>query len=266
MHTTAYYAALARKRAVQMDYACSGGHIGGALSCTDILTVLYHRVLREQDHYIQSKGHCAEAWYIQLAQAGKIDDAVLDTYCQPYSDLYGHPTTHVNGIDVNTGALGHGLPIAVGVAIGQKMDKTGGRSYVLMGDGEQGEGSIFEAMAAGAHYKLDNLVAILDRNGLQISGDTEKVLALGDYEAKCRAYGWEVVTVDGHDHEALYQALTKQTDGKPLMVICKTVKGKGVSYMENVASWHHGVMSKEQYEQALCELDQAIEEAMQHEA
>jgi transketolase len=265
MKTTAYWAALARRRAVQMDYACSGGHIGGALSCTDILTVLYHRVLRPQDHYIQSKGHCAEAWYIQLAQAGKIDDAQLDTYCQPMSDLYGHPTTHVPGIDVNTGALGHGLPIAVGVALGQRMDKTGGRSFVLMGDGEMGEGSIFEAMAAAAHYRLDNLVAVCDRNGLQISGDTEKVLALGDFQAKCRAYGWETAVVDGHDHQALFEALDAPGHGAPRMIIAKTIKGKGVSYMENVPSWHHGVMTPQQYQQALNELDQAILEAS-HEA
>ncbi len=254
-------AAKGRRRILQVDYASSEGHVGGALSSIDIICAIYHGAMKEDDIYIQSKGHCAEALFVVLAQKGLIGDEVLDTYCQTGSPLFGHPTNNVPGVLVNTGALGHGLSIGVGVSIGKKRDEKPDRCFVLLGDGEMGEGSNYEAMAAAAHYKLDNLVAIIDRNALQISGGTEDVLALGDMPAKARAFGWAVKEIDGHDMEQIMKALTAQpVKDQPLMIIAGTVKGKGVSYMEGEAYWHHGVMKEDQYLQALREIDSAISE------
>jgi transketolase len=245
------------------------GHTGGSLSCVDILVVLYNRVLSvtpatlsdpNRDRYVQSKGHAVEALYAVLADRGFITQSDLDTFSRSGSALIGHPTRAVAGVEANTGALGHGLPIAAGMALAGKMDGRRYRVFTLLGDGECAEGSNWEAALFAAHHKLDNLTAIVDRNRLQISGGTEDVCGLDPLDAKFAAFGWSVVAVDGHDVGALCEALGRVplAPGKPSLVIANTVKGRGISFMENQASWHHGVPSEEQYRIAVRELDEAF--------
>lgn len=255
-----------RMELLQMIYDGKGGHTGGDLSSLDILVALYYEIMKidpknpkweERDRFILSKGHSVEGYYTILADLGYFPKEELKTYGTFNSRLIGHPTVKVPGIEMNTGALGHGLAVGIGMALAARMDQKSYKVYVLMGDGEQAEGSVWEAAMAGGHYGLDNLIAIIDRNRLQISGSTEKVMALDDLAEKWKAFGWEVVHVDGHNFDALtntFRALPKVA-GKPHMVIANTVKGKGVSYMENVAKWHHGVPSKEQLTQAFAELE-----------
>ncbi|MBN2131492.1 MAG: transketolase [Sedimentisphaerales bacterium] len=242
------------------------GHTGGSLSCVDILNVLYNRVLNvspesfvdpARDRYIQSKGHSVEALYVVLADRGFFPESDLETLCRYQSHYVGHPTRKIAGIEHNTGALGHGLAFSAGVALAGKKDNARHRVFTLLGDGELAEGSNWESMLTAAHYRLDNLTAIVDRNGLQISGRTENVCALECLMAKFQAFGWVVRNVDGHDVAALAEMLggVPFEEGKPSMVIAKTVKGKGVSFMENQAKWHHGVPGDEQYEQAIRELE-----------
>ena len=243
------------------------GHTGGSLSCVDILNVLYNRVLRVspetfydplRDRYVQSKGHSVEALYVVLANRGFFPASQLETLCQYRSPLVGHPTRKVPGIEMNTGALGHGLPICVGMALAGKLDKAPYRVFTLLGDGELAEGSNWEAAMAAAHYKLDNLTAILDHNTLQITGHTRDVCCNEPVDEKVLSFGWTVRVVDGHDFAALTEALQSAPDsGKPTCVIANTVKGRGVSFMENVAKWHHGVPSGAELEMALAELEQA---------
>jgi len=243
------------------------GHTGGSLSCVDILNVLYNRVLRvspetfddpNRDRYIQSKGHSVEALYVVLADCGFFPKEQLETLCRYRSPFVGHPTRKVPGIEMNTGALGHGLPICVGLALAGKMDAAAYRVFTLLGDGELAEGSNWEAAMAAAHYRLDNLTAILDHNTLQITGHTRDVCSNEPIDEKFRAFGWEVRSVDGHDVAALTAALTRAPEiGKPTCLIANTVKGRGVSFMENVVKWHHGVPSDEQYKQAVVELERA---------
>lgn len=256
-------AAECRKSVVQMIYEAKTGHIGGSLSSTDILVSLYFDVMKtdpenpqwpERDRFILSKGHSVEAYFSVLALKGFFPADTLKTFSQYGSILTGHPNRKVPGVEVNTGALGHGLPVAIGMALAAKMDNKASRVYVLMGDGEQAEGSNWEGAMAAANYKLDNLVGIVDRNGLQISGSTEDVMRLESLEDKWRAFGWETICVDGHDFNALNKVFTMEHKGKPLMVIANTVKGKGVSFMENKAAWHHGILNDEQYKTALDEL------------
>ncbi len=239
------------------------GHTGGDLSETDILTVLYYNVLRYdvknpewecRDRFILSKGHSVEAYLAILADIGFVDPDELKTYSKYQSRLIGHPNNKLPGVEMNSGALGHGLSTGVGMAIAGKMDKRDYRVFVLMGDGEQAEGSIWEAAMAASHYGLDNLVAIVDRNHLQISGGTEDVMCLEPFKAKWEAFGFDVTEIDGHDYEQIEKALNHKTPGKPSLVLANTVKGKGVSFMENDAKWHHGVPNSEQYESALKEL------------
>jgi len=244
------------------------GHTGGSLSCIDILNVLYNSVLQVtpetfsspiRDRYVQSKGHSVEALFVVLADKGFYDQAELATLCQYQSHFIGHPTKKVPGIEQNTGALGHGLPISVGMAIGEKLDQSGFRVFTLLGDGELAEGSNWEAALAASHYKLDNLTAIVDCNNLQISGTTHEVMNTAPLEEKFSAFGWAVQTVDGHDIEALVQVLqSSATQEKPRAIIAKTVKGKGVSFMENVGKWHHGVPNDAEYKQAMEELNAKI--------
>jgi len=246
------------------------GHTGGSLSCTDILNVLYNRVLRVspetitsplRDRYVHSKGHSVEALYVVLADKGFFDAAELETLCGYGSDFVGHPTRKVNGIEQNTGALGHGLPICVGMALGAKLDGADFRVYTLLGDGELAEGSNWEAAMAAAHYRLDNLTAIVDLNTLQITGRTRDVMNSESVEDKFVAFGWSVVDVDGHDLEALTAALEATHEaGKPRAVIARTVKGRGISFMEDVARWHHGVPNDEEYASAMKEIDKALAE------
>lgn len=243
------------------------GHTGGSLSCVDILNVLYNRVLNvspetfadpHRDRYIQSKGHSVEALYVVLADCGFYPESELETLCRYDSPFIGHPTRKVPGIEMNTGALGHGLPISAGLAIAGKLDQAPYRVFTLLGDGELAEGSNWEAAMSAAHYELDNLTAILDHNSLQITGPTRDVCSNEPIDEKFASFGWSVQTVDGHDFDQLTEALQSIPEpGKPNFILANTTKGKGVSFMENVVSWHHGVPSKEQFTQAIQELEDA---------
>ena len=266
-HELALRAFALRRRFLKLIVDAGAGHTGGGLSCLDILQVLYRRILRvspetvdspTRDRYVQSKGHCVEALYTVLADCGFFDDAALETVCHYQSPYVGHPTRKIKGVEVNTGALGHGLPISVGMALAARMDDSPTRVFTLMGDGELAEGSNWEAAQAAAHYRLDRLVAILDHNKLQITGKTRDVMCNEPLADKWQAFGWHVRSVDGHDYAALTAALTTPPPaGQPLCVLAETVKGKGISFMENVGKWHHGVPSPEQFTQAVAELDAA---------
>src|SRR6516162_7534729 len=240
-----------RRRTLSAIYHAGAGHTGGSLSCLDILNVLYNRVLRvspetfgnpHRDRYVQSKGHSVEALYVVLAERGFFPESELETLCRYQSPFVGHPTRKVPGIEMNTGALGHGLSISVGMALAGKLDAAPYRVFTLLGDGELAEGSNWEAAMAAAHYDLDNLTAIIDHNTLQITGRTRDVLSNEPLGEKFEAFGWAVRTVDGHDFAELTSVLTTPAEpGKPTCIIANTRKGRGVSFMEDVAKWHHGV-------------------------
>ena len=258
-----------RKNILKYIVGAKAGHTGGSLSCTDILNVLYNEVLNvspasfhspDRDRYIQSKGHCVEALYVVLADKGFFPEKDLETLCRYQSHYIGHPTRKVNGVEQNTGALGHGLPISVGVALAAKMDQRAYRTYTLMGDGELPEGSNWEAALSAAQYKLDNLCAIIDKNGLQITAATKDVCNTDPLDKKWESFGWAVRVVNGNDVEELKAAFAALPfeKGKPSVIIAQTTKGKGVSFMENQLKWHHGVPDKEQYEIAQQELDLAL--------
>lgn len=260
-----------RKRLMEVVYNAKAGHIGGDLSSLNVLTALYMRIMNVdaknpkmpgRDRFIMSKGHCVEALYCVLEAKGFISRELVDTYGQYLSVLAGHPTVEVPGIEFNSGALGHGLSLGVGCAIAAKMDGKPYRTYVLMGDGEQGEGSIYEAAMAGSNYRLGNLVAMIDRNGLQISDTTENVMKLESLDERWKAFGWDVHDVNGDDMAAIVECLEGLdfTGDKPHMVILHTTKGYHVSYMENVLKWHHGVPTQEQYDEAMAEISKRIEE------
>ena len=262
-----------RKRLLRAIHHAGAGHTGGSLSCLDILLVLYHRILRvspdrmqdpRRDRYVQSKGHSVEALYVVLSDLGFFPDSQLDTLCRYQSPFVGHPTRKVPGIEMNTGALGHGLPICVGLALASKMDNARFRVFTLLGDGELAEGSNWEAAMAAAHYQLDDLTAIIDHNTLQITGRTRDVCSNEPLDEKFRAFGWAVRAVDGHNYERLTQALSGPAEqGKPTCVIANTVKGKGISFMENAAKWHHGVPTDDEFNRAIGELDAAESELPQ---
>lgn len=258
-----------RKDTFQMIYDSKTGHTGSDLSCTDILVALYFKVMSidpkdpekiGRDQYIQSKGHAAEVLWTVLAERGFIEKEELKTFSQYGSRLIGHPNNKVAGVEMNTGSLGHGLPVSVGIAKAGKLDNQTFHTYTLMGDGELAEGSVWEGAMAAAHYGLDNLTAIIDRNGLQISGKSEDVMAVENLSDKWKAFGWDVHEVDGNDMEALVTVLSEpNVPGKPKMVIAHTVKGKGVAFAENKANWHHKVPSDEELATALSGLDQQLE-------
>ena len=266
-HELQFKAVALRRAMLQLIVGAGAGHTGGGLSCMDILNVLYNRVLNvspqtftnpTRDRYVQSKGHCVEALYAVLADRGFFPAADLETVCHYQSHYVGHPTRHIPGIEMNTGALGHGLPICIGMALAAKMDGAKFRVFTLLGDGELAEGSNWEAGLAAAHYKLDNLTAILDHNTLQITGHTRDVMSNEPLDEKWRSFGWEVRSINGHDYAALTKAITEPSEsGKPIFIIANTVKGKGVSFMENVAKWHHGVPNEVELKQALADLDAA---------
>jgi transketolase len=257
-----------RKTILRIIKQARAGHTGGDLSSVDILNVLYNSVMQvspatfsdpDRDRYVQSKGHCVEALYTVLADRGFFAPEDLDTLCRYQSPFIGHPTRSVPGIEQNTGALGHGLAVAVGMALAAKLDRRRYRVFALTGDGELDEGSNWEASLAAAHYHLDNLVVVVDRNGLQITGPTEVVNPLEPVEEKFRAFGYAVRGVDGNDTQALvgvFGQLPFET-GKPNLVLAHTVKGKGVSFIENSLKWHHRVPTDEEFDSAWRELDQA---------
>lgn len=258
-----------RKKLVDVIHKAKAGHIGGDLSCLNMLTALYFEVMKVnpeeptdalRDRFVLSKGHCVEALYVTLEARGFMPEGMLDTLGQFGSVLSGHPTIEVSGIEVNTGALGHGLSLGVGMALAAKMDNKSYKTYVLMGDGEQGEGSIYEAAMAAHQYKLDNLVAIIDRNHLQISGDTEDVMGIDDIRQRWEAFGWDVQDVNGDDMDDIVRVFREidYASRRPHLLVSHTTKGKGVSFMEGVAKWHHGVPDEEQYVQAMREITERI--------
>jgi transketolase len=254
----------ARRNIVRTIDFAGQGHIGGDLSVIDAMTTIFYGVLNHdpanpglpnRDRFILSKGHCAAALYSTLASCGYFDAAELATFMGPDSPLNGHPNRNkVPGVETNTGPLGHGLPIAVGTAIGAKLTKTGARTFVIMGDGEMQEGSNWEALMSASHFGLDNLTAIVDRNRLQQGARTEDTNGLDPLDQKLAAFGLEVREIDGHDYQQLLEALAPSTTGKPVAIIANTIKGKGVSFIEDRVEWHHKVPNAEQVAQALEEL------------
>jgi transketolase len=246
-------------------YAAKAGHIGGDFSVCDILNVLYNKHMKispetwkspRRDRFILSKGHSVEALYAVLADRGFFPIEDLKTVSAFGSKYIGHPTNKVKGIEINSGSLGHGLSVAAGMALAAKMDKAPYRVYTVMGDGELAEGSVWEGAMLCRHYKLDNLTAIIDRNGLQISGTTEEVMAQDDLEAKWKAFGWEVFKAEGNDVGDLSKVLEEASScrGRPSLIIARTVKGCGVSFMENKAGWHHKAPNADEYKAACAEL------------
>ena len=264
-------AARGRCLGMQMVFRAASGHIGGSLSAMDILTELYFEQLRvdperpqapERDRFVMSKGHCTPALYSILALRGYFPEKQLELFRSIEGHMSGHPDmVHVPGVDMSTGSLGQGLSAAVGMAIAGKMDSAAYRVYALMGDGEIEEGQIWEAAMSAAKYKLDNLCGIVDVNGLQIDGRTADVMPSEPLDAKFAAFGWNVIKADGHDFDSLRAALAaaKAEKDRPSVILAKTVKGKGVSFMENDPGWHGKAPNAEQYERAMAELDSAVE-------
>lgn len=255
-----------RADVVSMIGEAASGHPGGSLSAVDILAVLYERVMRvdpgnprweDRDRLVLSKGHAAPALYAVLAHRGFFPHADLLTLRKLGSPLQGHPDSRKTpGVDVSTGSLGQGLSAAVGLALAARVTRRDYHVFCLLGDGECQEGQVWEAGMAAAHYRLGNLTAIVDFNGLQIDGPVDRVMSLGDFRGKWRAFGWEVQEVDGHDLKALEQVLSRRgdEDGPPLLVVARTIKGKGVSFMENRVEWHGTAPTREQVDHALAEL------------
>jgi len=250
--------------AINMTYKAKASHIGSILSCTDIVAVLYGRVLKyntknmkdeNRDRFILSKGHAGFSVYSALAHVGVFDSKKLDKYYTWGSTLSGHVSHKGNpGVECSTGSLGQGVTVAVGMALAGKMNKKKYRVYTLVGDGEIAEGSVWESAGFAGTHKLDNLVVVVDKNNLQIFGDTDDIISQSNVVEKFRAFGFDVVTCNGHDHEELYNALTLHHEGKPLAVIANTIKGKGVSFMENKFEWHGKTVNDEEYAIALKEL------------
>ena len=261
----AEYARRIRAHALRMVFAAKASHIGSCLSIADILAVLYGRVLRadpsnpadaNRDRFILSKGHAAAILYAALAVRGYFDEALLETYCQNGSMLMGHISHGVPGVEVSTGSLGHGLPIAAGMALALKADRITSRVFCLLSDGECDEGSNWEAILFAPHHALDNLVAIVDFNKIQSFGSVQEVLALEPFVDKWRAFGWHPIEVDGHDCSALERVFgsVPASPRRPTAVIAHTIKGKGVSFMEGKLEWHYKSPSKEQLALALAEI------------
>ena len=258
-----------RKHIVRMSADSPGAHLGGSMSVVEILSVLlFDGVLRVdpndpemegRDYFIFSKGHASAALYAALAERGFFPVAELAEYKTSGSRLAGHPIQGIPGVELATGSLGHGLGVGNGLAMAGKHDGLDYRVFVVMGDGECQEGSVWEAAMTAAHYKLDNVVAIVDRNGIQEDGHTEDVMALEPFAEKWRAFGWEAVEVDGHDVDVLRAPLhtVPLRPGKPTVVIAQTIKGKGVSFAEDTNVWHYGRLNAEQRAQAMAELGEA---------
>lgn len=261
-----------RKGAVTAVYSAKSGHPGGSLSVSDILTYLYfHEMnidpqnpqMEDRDRFVLSKGHCAPGLYAALAQRGYFSPEELERLRHIGAMLQGHPDMKgTPGVDMSTGSLGQGVSAAAGMALAAKMDGAGYRVYALLGDGEIQEGQVWEAAMFAAHRKLDNLCLIVDCNGLQIDGDVNQVAGIAPLDEKFRSFGFEALTADGHDFHSLEAAFDAAAacQGKPAVILAKTVKGKGVSFMENQAGWHGKAPNQEQYDQAMAELNAALKE------
>lgn len=264
-----------RKKVVEMIIEGKGGHIGGDMSVIDILITLYFKQMNishenmddpNRDRFVLSKGHSVEAYYAVLAAKGFFPiEEVIANFSKFGSKYIGHPNNKLPGIEMNSGSLGHGLPVSIGMALAGKMDKRDYRVYTVMGDGELAEGSVWEGAMAASHYKLDNLCAVIDRNRLQISGSTEDVMHHDSQIERWGSFGWHVIDVkDGNDIEQLNAAFeeAKATKGKPSLVLANTVKGCGSSIMENVASWHHHVPTEEEAKQIFADFEARKEAAL----
>lgn len=265
-----------RRDCVDIIMAGGGGHIGGDMSLMDILIYLYfaemnvspeNRKSPDRDRFVLSKGHSMEAYYAVLCAKGYLDlEDVKKNFSQFGSQYIGHPNNKLPGIEMNSGSLGHGLPVCVGMALAGKMDRKDYRVYTVMGDGELAEGSVWEAAMSASQYKLDNLCAVVDRNRLQISGCTEDVMHQDSQQERWAAFGWNVITVPGHDYEAIAKAFAdaRACKGKPTVLIAETIKGYGSAVMEDKAGWHHHVPNQEEYNQIIADFA-ARKEAALHE-
>lgn len=263
-----------RKNAIDMIVEGKGGHIGGDMSVMDILTELYFEQMNispenmddpERDRFVMSKGHSVEALYAVLAAKGFFPiEQVIKEFSKFGSKFIGHPNNKLPGIEMNSGSLGHGLPVCVGMALAGKMDGRNYRVYTVMGDGELAEGSVWEGVMAAHQYRLDNLCAVVDRNRLQISGCTEDVMGHDDLKERFGSFGWHVICVNGNDYKELKAAFdeAKTVKGAPTVVIANTVKGCGSPIMENKAGWHHKVPNAEEYAQIMRDLEERKEEAL----
>lgn len=271
-HTLEVVAAKGRLLGLDMVYRCASGHLGGSFSAMDILAVLYFNVMHvdpenpqnpDRDRFVLSKGHCTPGLYPILAQRGYFPMEDLQQFRSVTGHLSGHAEMHfVKGVDMSTGSLGQGISAAVGMALAGKMDQKTYRVYAVMGDGEIEEGQVWEAFMSASKYKLDNLCAVIDVNGLQIDGKTVDVMPSEPLDQKLEAFGWHVLKIDGHDLDAIAGAFekAKTLTGAPTMILAKTVKGKGVSFMENNAGWHGKAPNEEQYQAARAELTAALDQ------
>lgn len=259
---------------VNMIVAGNSGHLGGDMSVMDILVELYFEQMNispenmndlNRDRFVMSKGHSVEALYAVLAKKGFFPiEQVLNEFSKFGSPFIGHPNNKLPGIEMNSGSLGHGLPVCVGMGLAGKRNGQNYRVYTVMGDGELAEGSVWEGAMAGSHYKLDNLCAVVDRNRLQISGCTEDVMAHDSQAERWRAFGWYAISVDGHDYRQLREAFetAREIKGKPTVIIANTIKGCGSSIMENKVNWHHKVPNKEEYDTIIRDLETRREAAL----
>lgn len=246
-----------RKNILLEIYSAGSGHPGGALSCADILTSIYYDAIKEGDKVVLSKGHASAALYAVLAEKGFFPKEDLSTFRKLNSHLQGHPCTKsTNGVDATSGSLGQGLSQANGIAMAMKLDKKDNFVYVILGDGEVQEGQIWEAAMSSAHYKLNNLIAFLDYNKLQIDGSNDEVMSIKPIDKKFESFGFYVQEIDGHNFDEISNAIKNaKNQDKPSVIIANTIKGKGVSFMENKASWHGKAPNKEEYELAIQELN-----------
>jgi len=256
-----------RKNIIEMIYEAKSGHPGGSLSCADIITYLYFNKMNvdvnnskdlNRDRFVLSKGHAAPALYSVLAEKGFFHKEELKNLRKLGAMLQGHPDAkNIPGVDVSTGSLGQGISNAVGMALGLRSDKSLAKVYTLLGDGEIQEGLVWEAAMAAGHYKLDNLVAILDYNGLQIDGENDEVMTISPVDKKFENFGWNVISCDGNDYDEIHRAFESSgnTSAKPTLIIAKTIKGKGVSFMENQGGWHGQAPNKEEKEKAIMEIE-----------
>ena len=256
-----------RQNVIKMVYEAQSGHIGGSLSACDIMTVLFNKCMKHavngktssdyqsRDRFVLSKGHASPVYYSVLVQVGFVPKSELKTFRKFGARLQGHPSLCCPGVEVASGSLGQGLSIACGIAMSLKLDENPARVYVLLGDGEMQEGSVWEALMQAAHRHLNNLTTIIDRNRLQIDGNTECVMSLDNLPDKLKSFNWNVLEIDGHNIQAIYEAIEEsKLSDKPTVIVANTIKGKGVSFMENNAGWHGKAPNKEDFEKAMLEL------------